>query len=362
MKKRLLILLAIVGLFLLTGCDFSKKDDSEIIKQGYTVIVTFDANGGMIGNYQKRQFYFKENSLIVEPSASNCQATASKQGFILDGWYYGDKDDEGNVTLTTKFNFETDRVTESITLYALWKNYFTTTICYGENFSQTQVVSKVETADTIVDMPTTAPTWSGYTFLDYYADEALTVKFDWSSTDNYDENQNRNVYCKFLTGRWIIASKATDLAKINTATNVYVVNDIDCTGVTTQMPLTYSGKFIGNGYTISNMTVTYKQSGLSDTTFALFKKLDGATITDVTFDNVTISATVGVGSSLKAGVFAGVIKSSTVTNVKVKNSTITLTLDGLAQSAFKTGIYYAECDSASSVTGQSEENNEIIFN
>lgn len=73
-----------------------------ISKGGYQV--TFDSLGGTAVESQKRMY----GELVEEPEHP------SREGYLFDGWYQ----DSG---LTALWNMEEDTVTESMTLYAGWK-------------------------------------------------------------------------------------------------------------------------------------------------------------------------------------------------------------------------------------------------
>ena len=73
-----------------------------ISKGGYQV--TFDSLGGTAVESQKRMY----GELVEEP------APPSREGYLFDGWYL----DSG---LTVPWDMEEDTVSESMTLYAGWK-------------------------------------------------------------------------------------------------------------------------------------------------------------------------------------------------------------------------------------------------
>lgn len=66
--------------------------------------VTFDTQGGTVAEPQKRMY----GELLDTPE------TPTREGFVFDGWF---RDPAG----TIRWDTETDTVTESMTLYAGWK-------------------------------------------------------------------------------------------------------------------------------------------------------------------------------------------------------------------------------------------------
>lgn len=73
-----------------------------ISKGGYQV--TFDTQGGTAVESQKRMY----GELVEEPD------TPTREGYVFDGWYL-----DPNTTIP--WNLEEDSVSESMTLYARWR-------------------------------------------------------------------------------------------------------------------------------------------------------------------------------------------------------------------------------------------------
>lgn len=103
-----------------------------------------------------------------------------------------------------------------------------------------------------------------------------------------------------------------------------LMNDIDFTGVTFVTPFTssFTGSFDGQGYTLSNITIT--GSRLYN---GVFGYVSSATIKDLTLDNVSIgteTAPVVTSSSTKTGILVGYQSSSlsVIENITITNSNI----------------------------------------
>ncbi|XRG78623.1 InlB B-repeat-containing protein [Rossellomorea sp. GAMAL-10_SWC] len=95
------------------------------------------------------------NSLLDAPKPT-------RTGYTFQGWY---KDAEGK----TAWNFETDKVSDDMILYAKWSiNSYT--IHYNSN-GGSQVADKTANYDSVIDLP--KPTRTGYTFVGWYTDAAL---------------------------------------------------------------------------------------------------------------------------------------------------------------------------------------------
>jgi hypothetical protein len=103
-------------------------------------------------------------------------------------------------------------------------------------------------------------------------------------------------------------------------------NDLDFTNVEFITPFTsaFTGSFDGQGFTISNITIT--ESRLYN---GVFGYISSGTLKDFTLDNIqigTVEKPVSTSSSTKTGIVAGYQASSlsTIDNVTIKNSNIYL--------------------------------------
>ena len=84
-------------------------------------------------------------------------------------------------------------------------------------------------------------------------------------------------------------------------------NDIDFTGVTVTMADNFSGKILGNGYSLKNITlsITSRKVDMDKSkTIGLFNTLDGAYIENVTFENFNVKLKVNSGISVTAATVA----------------------------------------------------------
>lgn len=364
-KVGILAALLALSLSAAVGCSSTVYDPvAEAIANGQPVI-TLHANGGEMGSSEKIQYILPEKgSYMPEPgkeygSASGTVSipTAKRSGYELTGWFRGTESADGTVTLGDAFDFATEKVTESrLTLYAGWnrKAYFN--ILYGDGKESKQVEPRSDGAFK-------APTIRGYTVIGYYLDEELTqeITFDDRGYSTYKhpfgENPEVTVYTKWLKGSYTLVSEPSDLASIKVNTNLYLLNNIDMSGATTDAIGEYCGTIEGNGFTISNWTNERKTPG-QETSFGLFTVLSGATLRNVTFENCNVISSVFVSNATAAkphylGFLAGSADSKTVfENVRLVNCTATYTKvrDAEAGLVHKGDVIAdAECD-LSSVT------------
>ena len=100
MKKLLLLLIAVItACFALIGCGTDNQPQKK------TFVVTFDSQGGSSVASQE----VTDGGLVNRPDMPE------RPGYYLNGWYTSP-----STSPDTEWHFETDRVTEDITLYAVW--------------------------------------------------------------------------------------------------------------------------------------------------------------------------------------------------------------------------------------------------
>ena len=157
-------------------------------------------------------------------------------------------------------------------------------------------------------------------------DQKITESFVHGGTFNLDtaeyENETIVVYVDYKDGVWYKISKPSQFTDIWDPKGIYELQcELDFTDEAWPfVNNTFEGKIIGNGYTIKNVAI--EQNGTGTQSFGLFGQLKGATLENVTFENVT--ALIAGGTRMPGatfGLLAGTIQSdATLTGVKVTNS------------------------------------------
>jgi uncharacterized repeat protein (TIGR02543 family) len=139
------------------------------VVSGTTYNVTFNSNGGSSVTGTSAN----AGSLISKP------ADPTKEGYTFAGWY---KDE----ALTNVWSFDSDLVTESITLYAKWAEVGTT---YNVTFNSnggSSITGVSVNAGGVITKPTD-PTKEGYSFAGWYKEASLTNAWDFA-VDTVSEN------------------------------------------------------------------------------------------------------------------------------------------------------------------------------
>lgn len=166
MKKILtitILLILTVGLFVSCNADVAEKllkpKKDSTVSAIYTVTFDMQDHGEPIEQMRN----VPSGAKITAPE------TPETIGYIFDGWYKED-------TCTNAWNFDTDKVTADITLYAKWTQTFTVTFDMNDYGEQINPITNVQCGTTI-DSPKD-PTEENYTFLGWYKEEECETKWD----------------------------------------------------------------------------------------------------------------------------------------------------------------------------------------
>ena len=343
MKRRNIIIcvlmLVLVALFA-GACAGPKNAEELAIENGATVKVTLDLAGGVSDEQGVRYLRIKEGSPIVLPWEHTAVISSPYyEGYRLEGFYTGEKDEAGNITYKAKWDFRT-KIYEDMTLYARWVRYFRFRIIDAVSGNVLKENS-VNAGDVFDVSERNAAKVDGYTFIEYYQDKDMTKKWDpdfkhpgypEGVTDETatEEDFVYTVYAHYVEGEYKKVYTASDFT---VAANYWLIGDengvIDFTGKTNWPVRTqFVGKIVGNGVTIKNLTFTRKD--VSQTELGLFGRLSGAEITDVTFENCTMEIVYtrrpqGV-TSVTVGFLGGTAENTTLKNVVFKNCAVNLSV------------------------------------
>lgn len=269
----------------LAACGNNDDVFDKYAEKGFTCRVVYDFGDGLVDGKSSLLYLVPQNSLLPELGVTTSKPTTSAPvlaGHHVDGYYV--KDADGN---ERDWNFSTDRVTEDITLYTRWKPDYAVKVLYGDRFEQSY--SLEVNADTPLNSFRQA-SWTGHTFYGFYEDPAFTTPVTFPYTPAVStENPTVTVYARYLEGNYTIVRKASDFGNaIRPGVNYYIDADVDLSDTNISMPDTYSGRFIGNGHTVSGIHVTRTQTRNSEY-YGLFGKiLRTAVFENITFADVNV--------------------------------------------------------------------------
>ncbi len=343
-KKRKMILIAcaaVAAVALIVGVvvaivkgNKSYFDDYE--KEGYTISVTFDSNGGTFKGSDSSIVDLYNPANIGEDGLQllapddirrdkNNIMQVTNPGYFLAGWYtertlIDESDPDKGYTYSGKWDFENDRLLintsfdysaeESVlTLYAAWVPYYTFEIYTNDESGNSYLLS------TVSALNLTIPEW-------YDGDVTLAMDnfpvregYTLESVEYLDSNiiENETEKKKTITGKWDeeTATSITPIIRLHTewvegkTYKIYSVedfiknadtegyyelySDLDFTGV--EWPAAFlngkfNGKIFGRKHTISG--VSFESTSRSRLTNGLFSSLgEGAYIENVKFEDIT---------------------------------------------------------------------------
>ena len=334
----ILSLLFVVSVVVLAACDNEKDPNAIVEGKGNTVKVVLDSIKSGTHDYR-----LKPGSPIPEPGKTEGTTAPVAEGFIFDGYYEGTLDSNGNVIYGDKWDFSR-KVSQDMTLYGKWLIQYKIRVNFvldgkvQAQFEDVYVPNNVEQLTSIREI-----SWSGNTFLQLYEDNECKQELEISTERPFkhgctQEEPVREIYAKFMAGVWRLVKAATDLRTVNTNTNIYLLNDIDMATLANSegysnvtIPAEYKGTIDGNGYTIKNLNFYRKgttgSNRESNYCLGLFSTLSGATIRNITFENCTVTGSVGqlltqVGQEYFYGFLAGQAKNSVLQDIKFVNCTL----------------------------------------
>ncbi len=321
--KRLTVLFCLACLCLiagiLTACRQSVLTKEKIYENGYNCEVIFDLVGGKSGKDDRAREelhqYVQSGSPIIKPGTDKngySGETPVKEGYTFGGYYQGTKEGE-TVTydMTKKWDFSKDRVTGDLTLYAYWRENYSISVHYGENYEETATIAVEQDEDGVAQQ--VSPTISGHTVIAYFEDRATAESaltdltageghvdeqrliFPMTPTVFSEENKVWDLYANALEGSFTVVRTKAQF-QFYDGSNIYLMTDIDYeqNNEKTQIsfPNNYMGKFYGNGHTISNFKVTRSTTARNDAYLGLFNRLmASAHLENITFDHFELDVT-----------------------------------------------------------------------
>ena len=297
----------------------------------------------------RRNYQLVNETKPANDDEKNAAAIASKS------WFQAKTDDNGNIVYEgegenktpvlvtgTPWNFAKDRVTEDITLVAQWTKVYKFILCLTEEVVGEDGVVTVQEkevrsytvnpgatiADKLYDKKDNElfrradyirPKITNYTFLDFYMDEALTTQMpmDLVHPGTYTqevtvidpetnqevtqmvETNDVKIYVKYLKGKFELISQ-NNIKKLTESSQWYLVENVDLTGANAWTNLdSFKGTIYGNGFTMSNMTVTTLAMNVQGSGYnkhSIFGKMNGV-IENITFENFTLKVDTQYGAS-----------------------------------------------------------------
>lgn len=358
-KKGLVsILFALACVCVFAGCKIGDTLDDYINDYNLDAQVTYYANEGKFNNNQKiKTLYLTSGSKaldigVVVNSVGTPINVSYNDDYEFGGWFYAEKDADGNVVYADEDKqtvvlsdqavdfddpLEKDEQwvigakwlkLEVLEVYLVYDGLSglavgETTVQNGELLREYSFNGGMQIAE-----PTLAPvdTETVCTFTTFYTDAACTQKAVWP-IERKGTGENPKIYAKYLEGTWKILDAYGDLYDLfvpNASGNYYLLNDIDGKGNQFAPITNFSGKILGNGFTISNLKVASTIGGQGTNLAAMFGEIKAsAVMKDVTFEDVTVNFTMKSGKAAYLYFFSKNVESgATFENVVIKGGAL----------------------------------------
>lgn len=353
LKALLIAAILLLTVVLATSCSGANTPYDEYDKEGYTVSVQYNANGGVFStNTDIITDTYDISSLPGNGSTKSLMLiapenpvrgkgnyfTPSKSGYFLAGWY--EKDENGNLS---KWYFDTEKLTidttkeysastPALVLYAAWVPEFSfnfinkaTGQSIGEyKFNPLRVSSTIDMPVWNLDKGSidnrSFPAVNGYTFDAAYLDaegtmlvgDTLTHSGTFIEDSAQSENPVQNIYVDLREGNWYKISTAEQFVDHLNIRGCYeILADLDFSNIKEWpagvMHGEFVGKIIGNGHKLTNINAIQTNNGKMNN--GLFGKIGStAVITDLAIENATLTIKAGARSAgATIGLLAGTI-------------------------------------------------------
>lgn len=236
-----------------TESSFKSLEQEIILQNGPMLTVTFDGQGGTADSITDLSY----DALISAPSPD-----PTRIGYTFAGWYK-------EATCTNAWDFETDKVTTNITLYAKWTaDQYTITFNPGDGTVSPD--SKMVTYDAAYgELPT--PERTGYTFGGWWTDSDGTGEQVLAST-SVTITASQTLYVKWTINQYTVTFSVNGGTAISPITQDYNTQ-IASVPSTVKPGYTFAGWFTDEGltagvsfpYTVADNTTLYAKWTTNDT-------------------------------------------------------------------------------------------------
>ncbi len=324
-----------------TGFKSSIETTYQYAEKG-TGKAVFYLEGGVCQNSHERVSYLYNfdgtvtDMLIMDPNVleSNPNDMILKSGYHIEGWYRTKTlNPDGTVEYLDQWDFENDRMTlDGVTLYAKWEENRTYKyVLYYKDASGNDCYldeMTVKEGAKFDDRLLKNTKVEGYTSLGYLDEfgNPWDAKF---THPGGDQDLDIKVYLNLIEGQYTVVKTAKQFKNaLSRNQNIYLYNNVDFDEDEINFN-SYSGTILGNGYKVSNFTISYDDSrtglkgeiddlgnGSNHLYVSLFFELKDAVIKDIEFDNAIVDIDTR-NSQIKYLVFAPL--SITMSNTEISN-------------------------------------------
>ncbi|MDR3318705.1 MAG: hypothetical protein LBS99_04640, partial [Clostridiales bacterium] len=300
-KTGIIIIIALFALaFTVAAC--SSGSSRQTLRDKGMVCAILDCAGGSIDGEPKKELYQIPPAYLPRPGSLIEIPEPMRANYTLIGWFLGERNADGDIVYGAEWDFSVDKMTEDITLYAMWRESF-----YFDFYYADAPDTLVETKRGIsLTAAAATPERTGHTYTgDSYFDAAKQLPVAYPFTPAEGSGLHIAIFTEWVEGDYIIVRAPADLNGANVSANYYLMNDLDFAAAANwTVRDSYTGILDGNGYTIRNLTAA--NANLLFDSYGLFGKLVGATVRNLTFASCRLSAVVNTSrGQMRFGVLAG---------------------------------------------------------
>lgn len=296
----------------------------------------------LVGWYTNRELRVDKDGNALDDYGELVSVSGREQGYIYSG-----KWDFATSTVEVDPNKEYSGEESVLTLYAAWAPHLKVDFYEDKGngefeFIENKVSGSIEisTWEDAKMKEKDLPKLDGKTFKQASASSdfatLLSGTVSGHDLDMYDYETGTikgdgtvKIYIRYDEGRWFRISTATQFVNNVYLDAYYIIeNDLNFEGLTWKSNLAsgvFAGKIFGNGHKFSNITVNQSEQDTKVMRGGLFGALDSsAIIENVTFENVTYNMK---GGSLNAGASFGLFAGSISNGVTIENVAVSGTFN-----------------------------------
>ncbi len=380
MKKRgkaklIALLLGLMALFTLAGCQLGVTIDQIISGNNLTAQVTYYANGGQFdGGGNIKEMYYKAESRIFnikETSVTvNGTAEVKRGNHSLLGWYEVELNQDGSpkfedeenlipVLSDTPVDFA-KKIQEGDHWYvgAKWQakvNLVIQLVCdEGVEIQEKGVASPYKNGDklrtfsydagtnAVQAFPEIQDEQGGQVFVEYYNEPECITPVDFPVKQLDGQETDRILYAKYIDSSWTVVRSADEFAtmwKNPTADKKYwIARDIDLRFTSLAPMENFACEVQGNHYTVHNLKVT-KKDLTNTSSVALFGNIAASGVMkNLTFENAKAEYTLHVTANLSTKiyfVFTSLAEGADIENVNFTGTQSSLRITKQLNQLFK---------------------------
>lgn len=363
-SKLTIVLLALLSLFVFAGCSVRQSVNEFLDENKLVAQVTYYANDGgkFENNSDVKTIYYHAGDKVLNVGVTNLTSgsiSITKSNYEFIGWYYVElgedglpiRDENGEIILGNQVDFSVGiEAGEQWHICAKWRKLAVVevvllcdedvTITVGEGEAQ----KSYKNGDVIhsynfieqgeMQSTSNAPVNANDgTFVEFTANAEATEEVSWPIR-RPEDGSNVTIYAKYIAGVWTLLRTADDVKDLFSSDSAmknayYLMNDIDCAGLTRAPISVFNSKLQGNGYTISNLTfekvgTSALGAGAKASMFGTLKK--DAVIENVVFDNITMNYEVRSNAMAEIYLVYTAMEEGAKANGVTINATMNITL------------------------------------